>query len=123
MPTDPIGWILALVVIIPVLAVATVYFRGSKDKGTIDTYDRNFKAQEAYIARLEADAARNKLDADRTGARLSLSERENTQLRAQRPSAEVIARLATDLDSLRVELHKHDLDIKRLLKKENHDAG
>jgi hypothetical protein len=121
-PNDPIGWILAAIIVIPVLAAATVYFRGSKDTGTIKTLKENNEALNARVVLLEGDAARDGLARESLLGRLSLSERENTQLRAQRPSADAITQIGEDVDSLRVELHKHDVDTKRLLKKGDHDA-
>lgn len=74
----------ALVLFVSFVGSAVVFLRGSADKGTIDTLERNNQALSERVGILESNEAR-------LSARVALLERENTALLSQRPSAEVLA--------------------------------
>jgi hypothetical protein len=99
------------------LGMVAAYLRGSRDKGTIATLEANSRAQAGLMDTLKQELAQEKNARERLATRVTVLERENTSLLAQRPSAEVIAQIGEDVDLLRVQLHKHDVDTKALLRK------
>jgi hypothetical protein len=115
--TGALGNISTIIGLIVFLGAAVVYIRGSKDKGTIATLEASSRAQAGLIETLKEELAQEKTARERLTVRVAALERENTSLLAQRPSAEAIAQIGEDVDSLRVQLHKHDLDTKALLRK------
>jgi hypothetical protein len=112
-----LGNVSGLVALVVFLGAAVVYIRGSRDKGTIATLEASSRAQAGLIDTLKEELAQEKNARERLSVRVSVLERENTSLLAQRPSAEAIAQIGEDVDSMRVELHKHDVDTKALLRK------
>lgn len=78
--------LLGLVVIVGFAGSAIIYLRGSRDKGTIEALERNNRALSERVQILEEDAAR-------CAHRLEVLEKENKDLRAQRPSAKEIAEI------------------------------
>ena len=99
--TDWLGTLGGIVVVVVFFGAAVVYIRGSKDKGTITTLERNNAALTARVTLLEASElhikaeaeARATLDAakiDALNVRVKALEDDNAALRSQRPSAEAI---------------------------------
>lgn len=104
--------------IVVFLGTAAVYLRGSRDKGTIDSLERQNAAFKEEIAGLHTQV-------DALQARVTHLESENAGLRSQRPSADAIADLAqkvADLAEKQVagvsrQITQHDADVKNLLGK------
>lgn len=101
-----IGAAIAFVVFI---GAAVVYVRGSRDKGTI-------ASQASLLTALKDELAHEKGERQKLEVRVAALESENENLRAQRPSAEVLKQISDDVDSMRVELHRHDLEVKSVAK-------
>lgn len=100
--------LLGLIGFVGFIGSSLVYLRGSKDKGTIDVLERSNKALTERVAILEEEAAR-------CGVRLGVLERENADLRAQRPSAEAIEEMHGLLIQHIDELRHHDTETRPLL--------
>jgi hypothetical protein len=114
--TSILGALTGVIGVIVFLGAAVVYIRGSKDKGTIATLEASSRAQAGLIETMKEELAQERTARERLAIRVAALERENTSLLAQRPSAEAIAQIAEDVDSLRVALHAHDVSTKALLK-------
>lgn len=86
-----LGTIGGAIGIIVFLGTLVVYLRGSRDKGTIATLEASNKALTERVGVLvEGEADLNRQIRDLRN-RMAAVERENAELRAQRPSAEAIA--------------------------------
>jgi hypothetical protein len=103
------GIVSAFVTLIVFLGAVVVYLRGSRDKGTIATLEKNNEALTERVSILEANETR-------MTARLELLERENTELHRQRPSAEAIAELQTLVEESAALLAVHDRQTMALLR-------
>ena len=90
MSVDSLGTLGTLFGIVVFLGAAVVYLRGSKDRGTIETLERNNSALNERVGILERDNAEFR-------ARVDSLERENASLLAQRPSADVLAEITDRL--------------------------
>jgi hypothetical protein len=117
---DWIGNVGGVVALVIGLGAIVQYLRGSRDKGTITTLEQNNKALNERVTLLEGDLARVKTEAaadkKAMNERVRALERENASLLAQRPSAEAIEDLNEKADRLEVELSRHDIETRRLLK-------
>lgn len=106
-----LGVIGAVVALVVFLGAVVVYFRGSSDKGTIQTLKDSNDALIQRVGILESDNRDLK-------TRVVALERENAALRAQRPSAAAIAELQTLVEetgaSLAARLERHDSDVKKM---------
>lgn len=56
------SWLPTAVAVVVFLGAATIYLRGSKDKGTIETLTRNNAALDERVKILEASEASNKVE-------------------------------------------------------------
>jgi hypothetical protein len=110
------GIVSAFVTLVVFLGAVVVYLRGSKDAGTIKTLETYSAAQDKRITQLEADAARREIELAAHAARIELLEKENKQLRAERPSAEAIAELQTLVEESAALLAVHDRQTMALLR-------
>lgn len=103
-----LGTISLLVGITIFLGSVVVYLRGSKDKGTIETLERNNKALDERVGILERENSDLK-------ARVGSLERENTSLLAQRPSAEVLDEIHNDLTGYIRKQGEHNGEVRAIL--------
>ena len=92
------GGVISIVVF---LGAVTVYLRGSRDKGTIETLTKNNAALSERVRVLEDSEKRLE-------TRLGVVERENAALKLQRPSAEAI-------EGLLLRVIQHDTETKAML--------
>lgn len=99
------------------LGAVVVYLRGSRDKGTIATLEKNNEALTERVDLLEAERARDKAAMDSMSMRLELLERENTALRQQRPSHEAIAELHSLVEDAAALLATHDAQTMAILRR------
>lgn len=117
---DWVGNVSTAIAAVVFLGAAVIYLRGSRDKGTITTLEQNNKALTERVEILETDLARVKTaaaaDKVAMNERVRALERENASLLAQRPSAEAIEDLNAKADRLEVELSRHDIETRRLIK-------
>lgn len=104
-----LGTVVALIAIITFFGAAVVYIRGSKDKGTIDTLEKNNEALMARVDLLEKNEASLKI-------RVEVLEKENGFLLLQRPDAEAIAALHELLEEQGALLARHDIQTLALLR-------
>jgi hypothetical protein len=86
-----------LVLFVTFVGSAVVFLRGSADKGTIETLERNNRALNERVALLESENTRHTANEVRLTARVEALERENASLEAARPSAEAIDGIDTKL--------------------------
>lgn len=112
------AWIAWAVLIVGFLGTATVYLRGSKDKGTIATLQQNNDALDDRVkiledseTRLKAEVAaaevKHQAEIAAFNVRVKAVEDDNAFLRSQRPSAELIAEISNRLAT-------HDATTKQL---------
>jgi hypothetical protein len=103
-----LSWLLGAIVVVGFLGSVTIYLRGSKDAGTIQTLERSNQALNERVAILEANESR-------LSARVTLLEHENAELHAQRPSAEMLVEMRSLLEQHVEELRHHDMETRPLL--------
>ena len=103
-----LGLISVIVGAVVFLGSVVVYFKGSADKGTIETLERNNAALAERVDLLEKSEGR-------LLSRVSALERENTSLLAQRPSAEVIAQMLTELTEFIASQGEYNGEVKTIL--------
>lgn len=103
-----LGTIGGLVGLIVFLGAVVVYLRGSKDAGTIKTLEKNNQALTERVDLLERDNVELK-------AKVGALERENAHLLAQRPSAEVLDEIRSDLGAYIGAQRDHNGETRALL--------
>ena len=86
------AWLPTAVAVVIFLGAATVYLRGSKDKGTIETLERNNAALTERVTILETSVKEK-------GDRIEILEREKDVLQSVANSSEEIADLRMALDN------------------------
>jgi cell division protein FtsB len=107
----PVTMIVSTVVAVVVfLGGVVVYIRGSADKGTILTLEKNNQALTDWSKTLEAKV-------QLLEARVGMLEQENADLRLQRPSAEAIAEIRDLVENGSALLAVHDAQTMALLRK------
>lgn len=89
------------VAVVVFLGATVVYFRGSRDKGTIATLEASNAALTERVEILKSDVADMK-------SRLDFLEAENAELHRQRPSAEAIAEVLEVVENTASLLAAHD---------------
>lgn len=112
------GWLGALgsaLGFVVFLGAVVVYLRGSKDKGTIETLERNNQALTERVGLLEASELRHVANEAALEARVGVLETEKATLQAQRPSAEKIVEIQRDVASLLGLSRTHDSETRALL--------
>lgn len=100
MPTW-LGVIGALVGIVVFIGSAVQYLRGSKDAGTIKTLEQNNHALTERVTILEAGRIADREEKAALTARVESLERENSALVAERPSADVLRDIRSDVRGIR----------------------
>lgn len=115
--TDWLGTLGGIVALVVFLGAAVVYIRGSKDKGTITTLESSNRALTERVKVLEdgerllkaeaaAAAIKHTAEVDALTLRVTRLEQDNTELRAQRPSAEAIEALFSLCQSIHSDTNK-----------------